>query len=130
MRSISVFILSLFSILSLHAHVGHDHSPGRKDAPQGGIVKESPSYHFELVSRNKDIMIYVYDIDMKPIEDLKKISYKASAQLPRQDKTDVAFEIMGNHFHGKFDKGAAHRYTFFLNVVDGEKNVDLKWVID
>jgi hypothetical protein len=130
MRSLLAFIFAFISIINVQAHVGHDHSPGRKDAPQGGIVKESPSYHFELVHRNQDIMIYVYDIDMKPVKDLKSISYKASAQLPRAEKKDVSFEVMGNHLHGKFDKGSAHRFTFLLNVVDGDKNVDLKWIID
>jgi hypothetical protein len=130
MRLMTAFVFLLFSLINVNAHEGHDHSPGRKDAPQGGIVKESPNYHFELVARNQDIMIFVYDVDMKAIKDLSKISQKAFTQIPRKEKMPLSLEVMGNHWHGKFDRGTAHRFDFILSVVDGEKTEELKWVVD
>lgn len=129
----TIFFRFLFlSLLSFNlvAHEGHDHTPGRKDAPNGGVVKETPSYHFEMVESGKDLMLFVYDVNMKPIEEIKKISLSAYTQLPRQEKKPLEMGVMGNHFHGQFDKGSAHRFDLLVNVQDQDKTVELKWVID
>lgn len=123
------FLVSLLSF-NLAAHEGHDHTPGRKDAPKGGVVKESPSYHFELVEAGKELMLFIYDVDMKPIKEVQSISLNAFTQIPRQEKKALKMGVMGDHYHGQFDKGSAHRYDFLVQVQDKEETIELKWVID
>jgi hypothetical protein len=130
MRLLTVIMVFLLSICNGLAHEGHDHRPGHKDAPHGGIIKESKSFHYELVTRGQEVLIYIYDVDMKPLENLASLNYKTFAQIPRRDKEELAMKVMGHHLHGKFDKGSAHRYTLILNVEDSGKAVDIKWVID
>lgn len=127
MKSLMLCLLLSFQLV---AHEGHDHSPGRKDAPHGGVVKESKDYHFELVSTDTDIMIFPYDVDMKPIKELSSIKIEAHTKKPRQDKNPLKFEVMGNHWHAKFDKGDSHRYNVYLTLVGNDKKEELEWVID
>jgi hypothetical protein len=120
-----VFLIYSFSAWS---HVGHDHGPEVKAPPKGGVVQETKNYHVELVHRNNQLMVYFYDVKMKPVEKVKNIKTKAFTQLPRKDKVELELKAMGDHYHGVFDKKEAHRFTLYLEVED-EKKTMLKWTI-
>jgi len=119
-----LFVLSF----NLHAHVGHDHGPEVKRPPNGGIIQESKSYHVELVHKGKNIMVYFYDVEMKPLKNVGELFVKAYSQLPRSEKKELQFKQMGNHMHTQFDSKEAHRFDVFVQVKDEGQN-ELKWTL-
>ncbi len=129
MKSFLILFLCLFSQLSF-AHSNHDHSPGKKGAPNNGIIKETASYHLELVNNGQDLMIFLYDVDMKAIDDLSGYSLIAHTALPRKEKVKIEMPVMHNHFHGKFDKKDAHRFTLHVEIKKGDKLEKTEWVIE
>jgi hypothetical protein len=54
------FALGLLSCLSVHAHAP---SKGK----HGGRLVDAGSYHVELVVKDRDLSLYVYDHDDKPL---------------------------------------------------------------
>lgn len=129
MKSLLILGFCLFSQLSF-AHSNHDHSPGKKDAPNSGIIKETSSYHLELVKKDQDLMIFLYDINMKAINDLSGYSLTAHTELPRKEKIKLDMPVMHNHFHGKFDKKDAHRFTLSVEIKKGEQLEKTEWVVE
>ena len=121
------FLVLLFSF-SLHAHPGHEHGPEMDLSPNGGIIEESASYHVELVHKGSDIILYFYDVEMKPVKEAKELFVKGYSQLPRKEKKELEFKTMGDHMHAKFDSKGAHRFDIYVEVKDDEKN-ELKWTL-
>lgn len=111
-----ILFAALFA-LSAFAHEGHDHdAPTAIPAPKGGIVKALDETRVEAVSKGKDLKIFVYDKDMKPLA-AKGFSLKATAELPRSKKTEeIKLEAKENFFEGSYDAKGIHRYTLKLQI--------------
>lgn len=116
-----------FSVL---AHGDHDHGPSAKSSPKGGRMLETEGLHIELVNKAHEIIIYVYDNEMKPLKDLTILSAKFTSQLPRKEKLPLDLKIMNDHFHGKFDKGPAHRFDLEMTLSFGGHTDKLKWTVE
>lgn len=101
------------------AHEGHDHdAPTVIEAPKGGVVKSLEKSHVEVVGRGKNVAIYLYDGEMKPV-DPSGFKVVAKAELPRKKGADnVALSQKGNALEGTFDAKGAHRYTLKLTITD------------
>jgi hypothetical protein len=99
------------------AHEGHDHdAPTTLRAPKGGVIKALDQSRVEVVSKGKDIKIFVYDQEMKPAP-TADFQIVAKAALPRTKKEeDVRLVSKDNFFEGSFDAKGAHRYTLKLAV--------------
>lgn len=109
------------------AHEGHDHdSPKMIQAPKGGVVKSLEKTNVEVVSKGKNVTIYLYDKDMKPA-DVTGFEVSAKAELPRKKETEeVALTAKGNSFEGSFDAKGSHRYTLIVAVKDPKTGHDDK----
>lgn len=114
-----VLLLALFVSISAYAHEGHDHdAPTSIKAPKGGVIKSLEETRVEVVSKGKDLKVFLYDKDMKP-KATKGFSVKATAELPRSKKTEeVKFEAKDSSFEGSYDAKGTHRYTLKLAVTD------------
>jgi hypothetical protein len=110
-------LIAIIFALSTLAHEGHDHdAPTSIPAPKGGIVKALDEARVEAVSKGKDLKVFVYDKDMKPLS-TKGFSLKATAELPRSKKTEeVKLEAKENSFEGSYDAKGLHRYTLKLQI--------------
>ncbi len=122
MRKLSVIVALVMTIGSpLMAHEGHDHdAPTTLKAPKGGVIKSLDLSRVEVVSRGKDLKIYVYDKEMKPAS-TSEFQITAKAELPRTKKVeDVKLASKEDFFEGSFDAKGAHRYTLKLAVTDSK----------
>lgn len=117
---VATLALSMSSPLVM-AHEGHDHdAPTTLKAPKGGIIKALDESRVEVVSRGKDIKIYVYDKEMNPAP-TSEFKIVAKAALPRTKKEDeIKLTSKENFFEGNYDAKGAHRYTLKLAVTDSK----------
>lgn len=124
MRNLSL-VIALVMILGspLMAHEGHNHdAPTTLKAPKGGVIKSLDLARVEVVSRGKDLKIYVYDKEMKPAP-TSEFQIVAKAELPRTKKVEeVMLASKDEFFEGSFDAKGAHRYTLKLAVTDSKTN--------
>ena len=91
---------------------------------------ETETLHVEVVAKDKEIKIYVYDGDLKPIENLKVLNAKFATKLPRKDKVSLEAKINKDHFLANYDKGGAHRYDLEVTLTHGGHTDTLKWTIE
>ena len=101
------------------AHNGHDHdAPTTLRAPKGGVIKALDEASVEVVSKGKNIKVFVYDQESKPAA-ASRFKIVASAELPRnKKKEEVIFTAKDNFFEGTYDAKGSHRYTLKLAVTD------------
>ncbi len=101
------------------AHEGHDHdSPKMIQAPKGGVIKSLEETSVEVVSKGKDIKIYLYDKGMKP-QNVSEFKVSAQAELPRAKKIEeVKLTVKDTHFEGSYDAKGLHRYTLIVAITD------------
>lgn len=114
-----VLLLALFISASALAHEGHDHdAPTSIKAPKGGVIKSLEETRVEVVSKGKDLKVFLYDKGLKP-KSTKGFTLKASAELPRSKKVEeVKLEAKDTSFEGSYDAKGIHRYTLKLVVTD------------
>lgn len=124
------FMLSLGLSFSVSAHGDHEHGPSAKSSPKGGRMLETEELHVELVTKDKSIMLYVYDNELKPLSDVSVLKASFTTQLPRKEKTALNLKVMKDHFHGEFDKGSSHRYDLQMTLNYGGHSDELKWTIE
>ncbi|MCC2677829.1 MAG: hypothetical protein K0R29_405 [Pseudobdellovibrio sp.] len=130
-------ILLMASVLLLgfavQSHEGHDHNgPAGVQAPKGGIIKGNEDTYVEVVSRGKDLKVYLYDKDLKPV-DPKSYNVSAKVQLPKVKKAeDLALTLKDNVLEATYDAKKAHRYTLHLSLKSPkEEHADtLKYTIE
>ncbi|WP_413289167.1 hypothetical protein [Bdellovibrio sp. HCB337] len=128
-------MMSVLLTLSLNvfAHEGHDHDgPTNVQAPKGGVIKGLEETYVEVVSKGKDVKIYLYDKELKP-QDVTKYKVSAEAELPKAKKKEpVTLTSKGTHFEASFDAKGAHRYTLIVSVVDPKTGHDdsLKFTVE
>lgn len=103
---------------------GHNHEAAAENAPHGGILRNAGVYKSELVLEKDFAKVYVYDKDMKPIEE-KRLKPSVVGQLgfPKdKKKKDVNFDYKGGVYQAKLagiDK--VHRYDLHITLeVDGK----------
>lgn len=115
------------------AHEGHDHdAPKGITAPKGGVIKGLEQTLIEVVNKGKDLKIYIYDTELKPL-DAAQFKITAIAQKPRVKKQDeVKLTAAGNMLEATYDAQGVHRYTLILSVKDPkEDHADkIKFVIE
>lgn len=112
MKSLLFAATVLFSSVGTFAHEGHDHdAPAMVQAPKGGIIKGNETHFFEVVPKGKDLKIYTYSKELKPV-DVSALSVSAQTEMPRTKKT-AALSLVpkGDHFEATFDAKGSHRYT-------------------
>jgi len=130
-------ILTLAVILSfglgVHSHEGHDHNgPVGVQAPKGGIIKGNEDTYVEVVNRGKDLKVYLYNKDLKPV-DPKIYNVVAKVQLPKVKKTeDLVLTLKDNVLEATYDAKKSHRYTLILSLKSpGEDQADtIKYTIE
>jgi len=110
-------LLSVLLTSEVQAHEGHDHNgPAGVQAPKGGTIRGREEDFIEVVSKGKDIKVYFYDKDLKPL-DPALFTTTAKVQLPRVKKTeDLALTIKDNALEGTYEAKKTHRYTLLLSV--------------
>ncbi len=116
----TAFAMALATPLVL-AHEGHNHdAPTTLKAPKGGVIKAMDQSRVEVVSKGKDIKIFVYDKEMKPAP-TTELQIVAKAELPRTKKEEeVKLDSKDHFFEGSFDAKGVHRYTLKLAVTDSK----------
>lgn len=116
MRKILFTAAALFA-LGLQAHEGHDHNgPAGVQAPKGGQIRGREEDFIEVVSKGKEIKIYIYDKELKPL-DASQYTATAKVQLPRVKKAeDLALTIKDNALEASYEAKKTHRYTLLLTV--------------
>ena len=121
MKNILLVATFLFCGL-VFAHEGHDHdAPGLVQAPKGGIIKSTEDVHIEVVAKGKDVKVYFYSQDLKPL-DLTTYKVGLKAEIPRTKKSEVlAQKVTANLVEAQFDAKGAHRYVLTVSVA-GEKH--------
>lgn len=116
----AAFATALWSLNSM-AHEGHNHdAPTTLKAPKGGVIKALDESRVEVVSKGKDLKIYVYDKEMNPTKasDYKVVAY---AELPRSKKEEsLSLAPKDTYFEGSYDAKGSHRYTLKLAVTDSK----------
>ena len=112
-----LFVLGVLLSGKAWSHEGHDHdAPTTIKAPKGGIIKALDESRVEVVSKGKNIKIYLYDKAMKSAPS-SEFKITAKAELPRTKKIDeIKLEARDNFFEGNYDAKGIHRYTLKLEV--------------
>lgn len=124
------------SLLAPHlawSHEGHDHdSPKSVRAPKAGILKSMENIYVEVVSKGKDIKVFIYDKELKP-QEVKAYKVSALTEKPKQKKQEkLELTDKGTHFEATYDAQRAHRYTLLLTVKDPQQDHEdvLKFTIE
>jgi hypothetical protein len=116
------------------AHEGHDHdAPKNITAPKLGVMKSLEETYVEVVSKGKELQVYLYDKERKPNDkELKPKSVtgfvvSAKAKMPRTKKQeDIPLTAKETSFEGSFDAKGSHRYTLILSIKDPKTGHDDK----
>lgn len=121
--NISLAIAGFTFGLGVNAHEGHDHdAPKNIQAPKGGVIKAMEETMVEVVTKGKDLKIYLYDKDLKP-QEVAAFKVRAQAELPRGKKTEnVVLSAKGTFYEATYDAKGSHRYTLVLFVTDPKEN--------
>lgn len=108
------------------AHEGDHGTPGLVEAPKGGEIKSLGNVHVEVLTQGaKDIKIYLYTKDLKPIAAAKGFRLTAQAEVPRvSGRRDLLLKESGGVYTTTFDSGKAHRYTLHITVYDPDQKYD------
>lgn len=129
----SALTLTLGSPLLVWSHEGHDHdTPKSVQAPKSGILKSMENIYVEVVSKGKDLKIYIYDKELK-VQDVKTYKVSALTEKPRLKKQEKLELIdKGTYFEATYDAQGSHRYTLILTVKDPSEDHDdkLKFTIE
>ncbi|MGE0763699.1 MAG: hypothetical protein AB7N80_10515 [Bdellovibrionales bacterium] len=117
--------LVLIKAVAAAAHEGHDHdAPTLLKAPKGGVIKSLEKTNVEVVSRGKNLKIYLYDKEKRQ-QKTSRYNVRAQAQLPRTEKLEeIPLSTTDEHFEATFDAKGMHRYTLILTVKDGQTGHD------
>jgi hypothetical protein len=109
------------------AHEGHDHDmPSGKKALKGGILKSLEKTNVEVVSRQKNLKIYLYDQDMKP-QAISGYQVTAKSENPRTKKLEDVLLTAGESFYeANYDAKGMHRYTLHVAIRDPKTGHDDK----
>ncbi|MBK9323508.1 MAG: hypothetical protein IPM97_11305 [Bdellovibrionaceae bacterium] len=109
------------------AHEGHDHDgPAAIQAPKGGVIKSLKKSFIEVVSKGKNIKIYIYDSEIKP-KSTSGFKLSAKAVLPRTKKQEpLVLTAQDTFYEASYDAKGLHRYTLELLVKDPESDGDNK----
>ncbi len=115
------------------AHGGDDHdTPMTMNAPKGGVVKGLEETNVEVVSKGKELTIYLYDKGMKP-KSVSGFTVTAKAELPRSKKQDeIKLTANENSYSASYDAKGLHRYTLLVAIKDPATGHDdrLKFTIE
>jgi len=109
MKQLILSAALLFAFGAVHAHEGHDKTPGALAAPHGGMIKGTDHIYLELVSGPNEIKAYPLDHEMKavPVADVK---LDAKMSIPRKNKSEtIKFTAQAEYFSAKVDAKGAHR---------------------
>ena len=117
-KLILVIKIALLGLTAI-AHEGHDHdAPVSVQAPKGGIIRKLENHFIEVVAKEKDIKIYLYSTDLKPVEP-KGFKVFAKAQLPKKkNQESLSLKTENGTMLSTFDAKGAHRYTLHINVTE------------
>jgi hypothetical protein len=112
-----ILTLGLLLSISSFAHEGHDHdAPGAVEAPKGGIIKSTETYHVEVVAKGTSIKVYLYSLDLKPA-DASGFKVQLQTEVPRSKKSEnLEFKATGNMLEATYDAKSAHRYTLIVSI--------------
>jgi hypothetical protein len=110
-----LIVLFLFlPFFQVDAHEGHNHAPGMKMAPHGGIVKESKTMHWEMVREGKEVKLFPYDIKMTHVKP-EDLTVSAALVQPRKNLNNpLSLKVEGEAFMFDLVDTGSHRYE--LNV--------------
>ena len=129
---ITILISTLFAA-NVFAHEGHDHdAPASVKPVKGGIVRSLEELNVEVVTKGKDVTIYMFDHDMKPRK-TEGLKVSAEAELPRKKgKSVLVLKDNGDHYTTVYDAKNAHRYDLKLKIFDPKvgHDDDLKFTIE
>lgn len=112
-----LLIATLLVSTTVFAHEGHDHdAPGLVQAPKGGIIKSTEKVHIEVVAKGKDIKVYFYAQDLKPL-DLTEYDITLKAAVPRTKQSEnLTAKVTDNRVEASFDSKGAHRYVLTVTI--------------
>lgn len=123
MKTLMLALALIGAPIPAFAHEGHDHdAPAMVQAPKGGVIKSVENVHVEVVSKGKELKIYLYNKDLKP-QSVTGFVISAKAEFPRTKKTeDVALAAQDTFYTGTFDAKGAHRYTLAISLKDPKES--------
>ncbi len=117
-----IFLYTFFILIigpASQAHEGHDHEgPISIPAPKGGIIKSLEGTSVEVVSRGKEIKMYLYDKETKP-QSTSGFLVAAKVELPRTKKQEaITLTAKDTFYEATYDAKGLHRYTLLISIKD------------
>ncbi|MDX9731708.1 MAG: hypothetical protein RBT63_08055, partial [Bdellovibrionales bacterium] len=113
------------------SHEGHDHdAPGLVLAPRGGDIRSLEELHVEVLTQGKDIKIYLYSQDLKPLDTSRSVQISATAEIPARRGAKAKPEVLkmksegGGLYTTSFDAKSAHRFILNLKIIDSKTKHD------
>lgn len=109
----------LFVTSYANSHGGHDHdAPTKVAAPKGGSIKELENSYVEVVSKQKNIKIYLYDKNLNP-KSTQGFKVELKAEIPRTKKMEpIISQINDTFIEADYDAKKLHRYTLHIQITD------------
>jgi hypothetical protein len=115
----------------LIAHEGCHRAPDSLVAPHGGLIEETNLGHVvEVVNEGKEVKVYVYDHDVKPVE-LEQYTLKAIMIPQRKQAQELTLKALQDHH--VVDTQLAESfpyYTLKLKLFIDKENDEIDFVIE
>ena len=128
-KLMTAFTIGLFLTSVAMAHEGHDHGAATFQPPKGGVLQNTSQYHFELVKKGKQIMIYAYDRSGNSVA-TEKFKVSTEAELPRKKKISSTINDLKTHWEVTVDMQSAHRMTLKMNIDDGKEKDYVQFTVE
>jgi len=119
-KTILLLVVILFVGTTARVLQAQEHA---HESPHGGQVTTVGKYHYEMVVKPGEILIYVLGDNMKTLP-LKGMEGTLLVQLPDKTRKTIKLETAGESFKAAFDAGSVESFIAIATIkIEGKSNV-------
>jgi hypothetical protein len=101
------------------AHDGHVHEDHPHAAPHGGVVRTVTPFHFELVTKGRQVQVFLLDDGLKLLPTAGRKGFLVVQMAGRTQRVDL--QPSGPFFAGPLDLSKASGYAAVVSLdIDGK----------
>jgi hypothetical protein len=116
---LTAMVVTLVLAVPAWAHDGHVHEDHPHAAPHGGVVRTVTPFHFELVTKGKQVQVYLLDDGLKLLPTAGRKGFMVVQMAGKTQRVEL--KPSGQCFAGALDLSKASTYAAVVSLdIDGK----------